>query len=135
MALKGKTMVLRNLDRRIKGTIVKSKRAMAMAVTIVKRASAKMTPVETGNLKASHATEVRKTSTKIIGEISVGRGAAYAVYVHEAPMKLAGQKRPGKRRGYYWDPQGQATNKFLEKALFRSQDKVLQTLTRVSRMK
>lgn len=48
--------------------------------------------------------------------VTTGYTASYAVYVHEAPMTLKGQKRPKPRKGLYWDPQGRATNKFLEKA-------------------
>lgn len=45
-------------------------------------------------------------------DVVVGYTAAYAVFVHEAPMTLKGEKRPTK--GKFWDPQGRAQNKFLE---------------------
>tara|TARA_R110002110_G_scaffold11958_2_gene57070 strand:+ start:222 stop:644 length:423 start_codon:yes stop_codon:yes gene_type:complete len=48
-------------------------------------------------------------------EVRVGYTAEYAVYVHEAPMTLRGKKRPKPTKGRYWDPQGRATNKFLER--------------------
>lgn len=59
--------------------------------------------------------------------VIVGYAAAYAVFVHEAPMKLKGEprggllfsKKTGKQKekgtqGRFWDPQGRAQNKFLE---------------------
>lgn len=50
------------------------------------------------------------------GNVNTGFAASYALFVHEAPMTLAG-KEPVPRssgKGHYWDPQGRATNKFLE---------------------
>jgi hypothetical protein len=56
-----------------------------------------------------------KQSTK--DRIVVGYEAYYAVYVHESvEMKLQGVPRPS-GIGRYWDPQGQAEAKFLERAV------------------
>lgn len=46
--------------------------------------------------------------------VIVGYTAAYALWVHEAPMKLKGQPRRRPHKGRYWDPQGRAQGKFLE---------------------
>lgn len=47
--------------------------------------------------------------------VIVGYTAAYAMAVHEdVEMKLAGQRRTGRKKGKYWDPQGRAKAKFLE---------------------
>jgi hypothetical protein len=47
--------------------------------------------------------------------VVVGFTAAYALWVHEAPGTLmGGVPRPG-GRGFYWDPQGKAGPKFLER--------------------
>lgn len=49
-------------------------------------------------------------------QVSVNFSAEYAYSVHEAKMKLKGKPRAS-GRGFYWDPQFTATNKFLEKSL------------------
>lgn len=74
-------------------------------------------PVDTSNLKTTAYTRQVGTTTKPSYE--VGFTAHYALWVHEAVnMKLKGQKRKStkerKARGFYWDPQGKATAKFLE---------------------
>ena len=48
--------------------------------------------------------------------VVVGFTAAYALYVHEnMEMKLKGKSRRKPGKGYYWDPQGIAGPKFLER--------------------
>lgn len=65
-------------------------------------------------------------------EIQVGFTASYAAAVHEkVKMKLAGKPRP-RGRGLYWDPQGKATAKFLEKALREDRAEAKQILVSVS---
>jgi hypothetical protein len=59
------------------------------------------------------------------GNVNVGFEASYALFVHEAPMTLQGKPRPTK--GRYWDPQGRATNKFLE-GPFRELQSALQKI-------
>lgn len=86
--------------------------------------SMKMVPVDTGNLKASAFT--RASGTGFRTNVRVGYTAAYAVYVHEAPMKLQGQRRKGKQaKGAYWDPQGRASNKFLERPYREKRKEIL----------
>lgn len=75
--------------------------------------SQKLVPVDTGNLKASAFT--RRSGVGSLTKVEVGYTSRYAVWVHEAPMTLEGQPRRGRGgKGKYWDPQGRATNKFLE---------------------
>ena len=64
--------------------------------------------------------------------VIVGYTAAYALYVHEAPGvlkgKLRGAKRGSKRgtyRGRFWDPQGRAIPKFLEKPFREMHDELI----------
>lgn len=52
-----------------------------MSIALVKTESQKRTPVDEGNLKASHYTAMQSTGSKISGQ--VGCTAEYAVYVHE----------------------------------------------------
>lgn len=45
-----------------------------------------------------------------------GYTQSYALAVHESVgMVLKGQPRPSPRKGFYWDPQGQAYAKYLER--------------------
>ena len=69
----------------------------------------------------------------------MGYTTRYAIYVHEAPMKLKGIPRSagggrdkktgrfkkGAKKGKYWDPQGIATNKFLEGPFRENRDAIL----------
>ena len=58
--------------------------------------------------------------------VIVGYTASYALYVHEAPMKLKGQPRRGrKHKGHFWDPQGIAQSKFLEQPFREHQDELI----------
>lgn len=80
---------------------------------LLQATSQKMVPVDTGNLKASAFT--RATGKGFETVVRVGYTAFYALFVHEmVQMKLKGKPRPG-GRGLFWDPQGQAQAKFLER--------------------
>lgn len=96
-------------------------KGIRLACAHVKLEAQKRVPVDEGNLKGSAYTSVSTSSRGVVGEI--GFTANYATFVHEAPMKLKGQKRPGK--GSFWDPQGTATNKFLEKAIDENQREII----------
>jgi len=61
-------------------------------------------------LKQLEATSRQKNNVSVI----VGYTARYALWVHEAPMKLKGLPRKRPHKGFYWDPQGRAQNKYLE---------------------
>lgn len=64
--------------------------------------------------------------------VVVGYTAAYAIYVHEnTQMKLKGKPRP-KNRGMYWDPQGKAQPKFLERPARTMQKELAQIVTQVT---
>lgn len=77
----------------------------------------KMVPVDTGRLRASGYVDAPKVQgDKAV--VVVGFGTDYALAVHEAPGTLKGEPRAN-GRGLYWDPQGQAEPKFLEKAINR----------------
>ncbi len=99
-------------------------KGVRLATAHVKIESQKLVPVDEGNLKASAYTSVSVGSYGVAGEI--GYTAEYAVYVHEAPMTLKGEERPGK--GFFWDPQGTATNKFLENAFYGQEAVILKII-------
>ena len=63
--------------------------------------------------------------------VTAGYTAEYSLWVHEAPMTLKGQPRAKPRKGKYWDPQGRATNKFLEKAARNNLEKINALITKV----
>lgn len=96
-------------------------KGIKLACAHVKLEAQKRTPVDEGNLKASAYTSVSTSPRGVVGEI--GFTANYAVFVHEAPMSLKGLPRPGK--GRFWDKQGSATNKFLEKAIDENHNEIL----------
>jgi len=98
-------------------------KGIKLACAHIKREAQQRTPVDEGNLKGSAYTEVNVTNRGVVGEI--GFTAEYAAAVHEKPMIHAGEKRTGEgAKGRYWDRQGKATNKFLEKAFDENQEEI-----------
>ena len=83
--------------------------SMLRAGMMIEGESNKMTPVDTGTLRAtSFAQPTGKNA------IQVGYTADYAAEVHESPMTLKGKPRnKGTGKGFYWDS---GENKFLRKA-------------------
>jgi len=77
----GLDKVLRNLNREITGIRNRSKAGLREAALVVRRRSMQLTPVDTGNLRASAYSEVFDTVKGPAAEI--GYMAGYAVYVHE----------------------------------------------------
>ncbi len=105
-------------------------KGVRLAAAHVKLEAQKRVPVDEGNLKGSAYTSVSIGSYGVVGEI--GFTAFYAAYVHEAPMILQGLPRPTK--GNFWDKQGQATNKFLEKAIDENHSEILEIIQRSTRL-
>lgn len=96
---------------------------------LLQRESQKMVPVEFGNLKASAYT--RADGNGFSTQVTVGYTAAYALYVHEAVgMVLKGLPRTPNppHKGRYWDPQGQASAKFLEEPARRLTPQLLKVV-------
>lgn len=72
-----------------------------------------LTPVDTGFLvNSQYAPKISVNGARLSGH--VGYMANYAAFVHSAPGKLKGKKRP-KNRGLYWAPGGEPG--FLTKGL------------------
>lgn len=83
---------------------------------LIQRQSQNNTPVEYGNLKASHYTQ------RIPLGAEVGATSAYALFVHEnMEQTLMGEPRPS-GLGTYWNPGG---SKFLERAVNENTDEVV----------
>ena len=77
------------------------------------------------NVEAVKKVLMQKHKEAISESVIVGYTAKYALYVHEnTEMTLKGQKRPGKNRGKFWDPQGRAQAKFLETPAREKQDEI-----------
>lgn len=133
MSLKGIEKVVSNLNREIAKIEKRSARGLTVAALRVRRDSQKKTPVDEGNLRASAFTETFKVSK---GPAAVvGYTAEYAPWVHEAPGTLKGQPRPKRKgssanRGKYWDPQGRAEPKFLEKSAKENEKNILEDIRR-----
>ncbi len=112
----GTDKVLKNLNkqvRRIKGQTTKG---MRIVVLLIKGRSIVKSPVDTGNLRASHFSNVTTQKNRIIG--IVGATAFYAFFVHEdleASHKV-----------------GQA--KFLEDAIKESKGEILSIIKKFAKV-
>ena len=108
--IRGLSKVLSNL-RQVKEDIVNRvmSQAGAKAARIVLAKAKELTPERTGRLVNSYTTIVRNTSSGVY--VMVGNNCPYSLYVHEMPSTTR------------WRKDG-AENKFLEKALIRTQDQV-----------
>lgn len=106
-SVKGVNRIIRNINL----SKIVTKKSLDLGLNLgglyLQRKSQRIVPVEDSVLKNSAFTR-RKGE-----EVFVGYTAEYALFVHEAPMKLKGKPRSS-GKGSYWDPQGVATNKFLE---------------------
>lgn len=111
----GKQAVLANMAARKAQVALQAAAGLKLAGTHLQRVSQTHVPVEFGPLKASAYT--RATGKGFDTVVDVGYTASYAMYVHEqVQMKLQGQPRPS-GKGLFWDPQGKAYAKFLERPL------------------
>ena len=110
--LDGLSEVLKNLRKKEGELAVAAERGLKRAGLLLQRESQKKVPVEFGPLKNSAFTRHEGKGWDTV--VNVGYTVAYALYVHEAVgMVLKGLPRPS-GRGKYWDPQPQASAKFLE---------------------
>lgn len=112
MNILGEAKIKANLQKITKKMESDFEKGLTLAGLRLLRESQLMVPVDTGNLKGSGF--VQKNGAGFKTKVDVGYTAFYALWVHEAPMTLQGKPRPG-GRGRFWDPQGRAQNKFLEK--------------------
>lgn len=80
----------------------RSERAVRAILSQGGAMAARMTPVDTSTLiNSQYAPQIAIAAGSVRGHL--GYTAEYAFFVHQAPGKLAGQPRSGKR-GNYWDP-------------------------------
>lgn len=121
ISVKGVDDVINNLRKTSGATTRQMRLGLYAAGLHLQRLSQEMAPVEQGKLKASAFTRDMSTPSKSL--VLVGyANVRYAEYVHEqVAMKWRGKKRKGTRadglprKGRYWDPQGKAGAKFLER--------------------
>ena len=123
VVLKGMDKVLRNLNKEIKKIENRTQAGVTAAALKVKAESQKLTPVDTGNLKAS--AYVSSPAIKNIPSAEIGYTASYAIYVHEMEYSRSGKK--------ITHPTGQW--KFLETALFSNQKEILRIIKSYARIK
>ncbi len=120
-----KNTVAKELKLAIGDILIDERKALLAATSYLKAESQQLTPVEFGVLRNSAFSVVFRRGNKMVGR--VGYTAKYAPYVHEAPMKLKGKARGGKRKGSYWST---GENKFLEKAYNRNIGTITRILTK-----
>lgn len=121
----GQEVVLANLKKAGAEIALRHQKGLSLAGLVLQAASQRKTPVEFGVLRASATT--RRVGWGLASVVQVGYTANYALFVHEAEMKLKGQDRPPPSKGKYWDPQGQATSHFLSKAAEESKRRMVRT--------
>ena len=83
--MKGKREFERNLNRALKAMRAGATRGLQLGVALIKGESQDRSPVDLGNLKGSHYTNVEIEGRQAVGE--VGLTADYAHYVHEGVEK------------------------------------------------
>lgn len=88
----------------IKGTLheLAGKDVVRVTMKVFNRARV-MTPVDTGNLRASHQFKIKQTETKITGEVSTK--VKYALAVHEGRRPLVIYPRKKKALAFVWHGQ------------------------------
>ena len=130
--VKGVNKLLKQLAAKEKATPTAMSKALYMGGLHLQRKSQQMAPVEQGKLKASAFTRDISSGAKSV--VIVGYTASYALYVHESvQMKWKGKKRKGTRpdglprKGRYWDPQGEASARFLQRP-FKSEIPMILTI-------
>ena len=119
--LKGMDNVLRNLNKEIEKMGRASGKGLIKSAVLLRRSmetDTPLIPIDTGNLRASWFTDLRKHREGY--EMRLGFTANYAWYVHENVG--ANFKRPG------------AGAKFFEAALKRNTDKILEIIRREARV-
>lgn len=92
--LTGKDVVLRRLNAQIRGIEGRTRAGLLDAALFVKGESQKLTPVVSGNLRASAYVDSQETPSGPVAE--VGYSAVYAAEVHENAEK---EQRRRARRG------------------------------------
>ena len=126
----GVKKVVANMRRHYAKIALQHEAGLKAAGLVFQGESQRLVPIDTGNLRASAFT--RKSGSGFNVDVNVGYTANYALFVHEAPMTLKGQKRQKPSKGRYWDPQGRATNRFMTKAIDTNKAKALAIYQRIT---
>lgn len=123
--VKGLDTVLKNLNKQIQKIEGNTRKGLSKAGLFIKAEAVERAPVDYGVLRNSAFSQISPMTFKGFPVVTVGFTAEYAPWVHEMPMTLKGNPRPGKR-GVYW--QG-GENKFLEKAVKWNVGQVLKIIS------
>jgi hypothetical protein len=112
----GRAAIMANLRREIQGIENRTAAGLLKAGLVVEGESNILAPVDTGAL-------VNSSFTRQIdeNEVVVGYGAAYAPFVHEKPGQQF--QKPG------------AEHKFLEKAVDRNADQIVQIIAQEAKVR
>lgn len=115
--------------RRLQATIPgRARDGLDAGAEVARRAAVTRTPIEEGGLRAGFRItgETYKSNARVV----LANVEEYAAYVHEQTAeKLRGQKRPGGRRGHYWDG---GESKFLEKGVYHNVEDIVDAIQRAS---
>jgi hypothetical protein len=96
--IKGFDNVMKNLNKEIKAIKDRTQAGLIQATIIVRRSTEKtepLTPVDTGNLRASWFTNSPSVVTSVRPSVDMGYSANYAIYVHEMIDKKINWTRTG----------------------------------------
>lgn len=128
----GLKRVLRNMEKAKDIDVASVQAGLKAGGLVLQGLSQRLVPVDNGILKASAFTRASSGFERMT--VHVGYTAEYAPYVHEAPMKLKGQKRKGKdAKGKYWDPIPRGSNKFLERPMRENRKEIAETVVSVAK--
>ena len=122
MSLKGLEQVVANLNKEIKAIEGRSLAGLIRAAVVVRRSTEEtppLTPIDTGNLRASWFTNTGYKGSNPF--VTLGYSSAYAVYVHE--MVGAKFQRPG------------AGAKWFQAAFRRNKDRILEVIKQEAQIK
>lgn len=110
----GATAIAGVIHGKIKAIEAACQKGLKRSGVLLQRQSMLLVPVDFGPLKASAFTRAEGKGFKTV--VTVGYTKSYAPMVHErVAMAWKGLPRHKPSKGKYWDPQGRATAKFLEK--------------------
>ena len=124
MPVIGLSAVLNNLNREIKALDGRIMKGLIRSAILVRRSTEEtppLTPVDTGNLRASWFTNPLGPKT-----LQIGYTASYAVFVHEM-LDVGGRKINWSR--------SQSGPKWFEAALKRNRDEILKIIREETRFK
>lgn len=114
--VRGKSQVLRNLKREMRGMDSTLTRVLLETGITIRQQSMRQAPVDTGNLvNSAFGPELKKLGGKVVAV--VGYQASYAPFVHEAVGRTF--RKPGAKAKFLEDPLNTYANKIRPEVLAR----------------